>query len=70
MMKQEGGDGPTQADTRHGRLAKRKAAGMDGVDATVSGPGEAVGSGEVDVSGWLREAGKEKIRKKIGVTVG
>lgn len=58
-MEQAGGgrDKTTQADTWHGRLARRKAAGMGGVDANQFGAGDAAGSGAVDVDDWLREVG-------------
>ena len=59
------GDESTQANTQHGRLARRDAAGSDEINAGGAGVGEAVGSHAVGVSGWLRKAGKE-----VGVAVG
>lgn len=46
------------------RLVHRETAGLSWVDVDGIGAGEAVGSSEVEVGRWLRDA-----RKEIGVVV-
>lgn len=59
------GNEPTQADARDGSLDLSKDAGLEKADADSVGAGEAVGSGVVEVDGWLGETGK-----KVGFVIG
>ena len=52
------GDEPTQVNAKGGRVDQVETAGVDEVDARGVWAGEAVGSGAVEVGGWLRESGK------------
>ena len=55
---------PTETNARGGRLDRGATASVNEVDAHGVRAGEAVGSGAVEVGGWLRESGKE-----VGIAV-
>ena len=58
-------DEPTQANARGRKLDRSDTTGMDEVDANGVRAGKAVGSGAVEISGWLWEPGEE-----VGIAIG